>query len=772
MRCVVNLWRYALTVTVIVFLASATASASLNTTAIPSKEILVKEFSAAIQDKANGRSVYTFDTANEIIEPHKSSPFDVATDVTVKGRFVRTDLTNLLMSARNLSNMTETFNARYNYMGRNITPDEVTALKNELLDVPVSAVKGTITYINQSKINFSDNSTLYFSIDLSLEKTGYKTNGKLKFGAYSEYLNISGYGDFGAGVKIHASTTEVPGSVVLERGLTNDANTKLLLHLDETGGTSATDSSGNGNTGTLNNGAYFIENGAFLDGKNDYISVPNSASLDITGSAITVEGMFYPTSFADTPILVDMWYTSGTGTKFVMYITGNGRVYWLINTVGGDSHFTSAATVPLNQWTHIAGVYDGENIYVYIGGIKDTNSVARTGNLVASGKSLEMGTIGGGTNKFAGKMDEIRISNTARYTSNFIPNQYQYHPSGTIASWVSNSTLGSGTRWTWLNWSGENINPSIPTNITFKVRASDWTDNECFANNSATPGWVPVGGGSQKEINLSQYNILGRCFQWNATLTSGNDSATPQLDWVTATYETPPINITFKSPADSSPTTPSGEQLNFNVGINQIADVSWYLDGALLYTNNSVTTAWYNNSSGSVGTWNVTAIAGNANGSDSKTWAWTVSTPINISMKLSGEFMYQESDLYVKLAALVKNEDSRDKTPVSDATVRLSIYYPDETALWVDNAAMNETSNFAGVYTWSKSLSQGEIPSGVYVAYVKATYGTSTVYDMVTFNRDPSPPRQSPVISVDFLMALSLIAGLLVVTYLVRRRPQ
>lgn len=49
----------------------------------------------------------------------------------------------------------------------------------------------------------------------------------------------------------------------------------------------------------------------------------------------------------------------------------------------------------------------------------------------------------------------------------------------------------------------------------------------------------------------------------------------------------------------------------------------------------------------------------------------------------------------------------------------------------------NETKHWAGVYTWSKTLpSPDEIPFGVYAAYASVTYGTSTAYDVVMFNRE------------------------------------
>ena len=67
---------------------------------------------------------------------------------------------------------------------------------------------------------------------------------------------------------------------------------------DETAGTTTGDTSGNGNTGTLN-GPVRTTAGRFgsaldFDGVNDWVTVTDSASLRLT-SGMTLEGWAYPT---------------------------------------------------------------------------------------------------------------------------------------------------------------------------------------------------------------------------------------------------------------------------------------------------------------------------------------------------------------------------------------------------------------------------------------------------------------------------------------------
>ena len=92
---------------------------------------------------------------------------------------------------------------------------------------------------------------------------------------------------------------------------------------------------------------------------------------------------------------------------------------------------------------------------------------------------------------------------------------------------------------------------------------------------------------------------------------------------VTVTSGAPDI-ISF---APASPVSDTeGATRTFNITVNQIVNVSWYINGTPVQYNNTdgVTEASYTNDSAVIGTWNVSAIASNANGSDMRTWIWKV----------------------------------------------------------------------------------------------------------------------------------------------------
>jgi hypothetical protein len=67
-----------------------------------------------------------------------------------------------------------------------------------------------------------------------------------------------------------------------------------------------------------------------------------------------------------------------------------------------------------------------------------------------------------------------------------------------------------------------------------------------------------------------------------------------------------------------------GEERTFNITVDQTVNVSWQINGTEVLSQSSVTESTYTNTSAVMGTWNVTAIVDNVNGTDMQTWIWNV----------------------------------------------------------------------------------------------------------------------------------------------------
>lgn len=105
---------------------------------------------------------------------------------------------------------------------------------------------------------------------------------------------------------------------------------------DEGAGTMATDSSGYGNTGTLNGptwtGSGKVNGALVFDGVNDRVQIPNSASLATVSSQITAAAWVYLTDTSGA------WYTvmhrtnaSGNFLDFQMHARAAGPPYFVVN---------------------------------------------------------------------------------------------------------------------------------------------------------------------------------------------------------------------------------------------------------------------------------------------------------------------------------------------------------------------------------------------------------------------------------------------------------
>lgn len=170
-----------------------------------------------------------------------------------------------------------------------------------------------------------------------------------------------------------------------------------------------------------------------------HYSIPDSTDWDVQTSganphaspngSYTVEFWMYQTAWPSTYChIIGMatqtfnWsiYQNAANKRMIVGWIGNWAIDWADNKL------------VLNQWQHIAIVKDVANTYCYIDGVEaglHGSSAARTAN-VWSYNSTGTGTggmrIGGGGLWSAfptvnGYLDEIRISNVARYTTNFTP---------------------------------------------------------------------------------------------------------------------------------------------------------------------------------------------------------------------------------------------------------------------------------------------------------------------------------------------------------------
>ena len=227
----------------------------------------------------------------------------------------------------------------------------------------------------------------------------------------------SGFGSGGAGP--YATTP-----------FSSDGDTVLLIQSDTSdGSTTFTDASGSSHTITASGDAQHStaqgrvpvgSSSIYFDGTGDYLSVPDHADFDFgTTGDFTIE-YWIKTSNAHNVIGT---FNNGIGAQWTDYMTN--VVQWY-KVDGGVAIVTQSTTyVEDDKWHHIAHVRSSGTQYLFIDGIlEDTDT--NTNDYDGDGLAVYIGTINylgdPDPRSMTGYMDEIRISSTGRYTSNFTPN--------------------------------------------------------------------------------------------------------------------------------------------------------------------------------------------------------------------------------------------------------------------------------------------------------------------------------------------------------------
>jgi outer membrane protein assembly factor BamB len=95
------------------------------------------------------------------------------------------------------------------------------------------------------------------------------------------------------------------------------------------------------------------------------------------------------------------------------------------------------------------------------------------------------------------------------------------------------------------------------------------------------------------------------------------------------TIEAPaPPGIISYAPVSAAISDTEGATRTFSITVDQTVNVTWLINGTVVKdTEKGVTEASYTNTSAAIGTWNVSAVASNTNGTDMQTWIWTVEAP-------------------------------------------------------------------------------------------------------------------------------------------------
>jgi len=208
------------------------------------------------------------------------------------------------------------------------------------------------------------------------------------------------------------TTTSTPVTVDVSNASTPPpAGLVAAYGFDAGSGTSLTDVTGNGHTGTIS-GATWTTTGKHggaldFDGTNDLVTITDHPDLDLT-TGMTLEAWINPRT-------VDSWQAAIVkeipgDLAYGLYPGGPGPSGWITTT--GWQTVIAPNPLPTNTWTHLALTYDGTMLRLYHNGTQ-VAATTHTGTITTSTNPLQLGgnTIWG--EHLNGQLDDVRIYNHA-----------------------------------------------------------------------------------------------------------------------------------------------------------------------------------------------------------------------------------------------------------------------------------------------------------------------------------------------------------------------
>ncbi|NQU41616.1 MAG: DUF2341 domain-containing protein [Lentisphaerae bacterium] len=263
---------------------------------------------------------------------------------------------------------------------------------------------------NADDLRFTDENDVQLSYDIELWDTNGASYVWVQVPELTSNAMIWAYWDRGDAV--------VPSNAV--DGSTWANGFAGVWHMSEI---NAQDSTANGNHGTavgtpqLGTG---IADGAIdFDTGGDYVSVPNQAALDITGTQLTLSMWIRPTSTANKGIIMKGSTTSSQGVYHMSINAG----YAQMRLNGSTSEGAGQATTPggeilANNWYYLAATYDGAKQKIYRNGALSVEQPYSTA-ISSAAYPLNIGLYYATGYTFPGLMDEVRVDHVAR-SSNWV----------------------------------------------------------------------------------------------------------------------------------------------------------------------------------------------------------------------------------------------------------------------------------------------------------------------------------------------------------------
>ncbi|MCX6775915.1 MAG: LamG domain-containing protein [Candidatus Micrarchaeota archaeon] len=247
-----------------------------------------------------------------------------------------------------------------------------------------------------------------------------------------------------------------------------NSNLSAVWHFDEgVTNTTTADSSGNGNTGTLN-GATWNASGKYNYSLNfsgsQYINVSHSPTLNVTGN-LTVEAWIKSQNILSSNYQTILFKGNSTAENYGLYLKGSNLYFeWISGSV--NTLKSSSSNIQNNTWYHVAAVFIGGDStpgILYVNGVEQAlgSPVPVGGSLTANTGNLTIGA--NSSHYFYGTIDEVAIYSRAKSAAEIVADANPLYISTDLRDSINNSILLRGSAAGYVN-AGANNTFYVTTN--------------------------------------------------------------------------------------------------------------------------------------------------------------------------------------------------------------------------------------------------------------------------------------------------------------------
>jgi hypothetical protein len=358
------------------------------------------------------------------------------------------------------------------------------------------------------------------------------------------------------------------------------ASADLVAHwrLDETSGTTAYDSSGNGNDGTLNGNpqwaAGMIGGALHFDGSSDYVRIPFSESLRVLNSGDFTLTLWLNASEIDKKhIVFQQMDLNGLGRSWLTI--GNGNADNTIRTYVGGAWTVSGFVIEAGEWYHTAVVVTegggADSIQIYVNGQPEGNP--RQDSMEDCEGDFIIGCAKNLTATFTdGLVDDVRIYNQAM-TEEDLQVVMAGVEGGFPLAMRPAPADGSQYEQTWANLSWRAGDFAVSHDLYFGTDFDDVNDGAegTFAGNLAIAQQV-IGFPS---FPAPQGLEPGTTYYWRVDEVNDADPNSPWKGNVWS-FWIPPKNAYDPIPADGGTFAEPNVDLNWAAGLKAVMEAVYF----------------------------------------------------------------------------------------------------------------------------------------------------------------------------------------------------